>query len=95
MNVKKGDLAIIIASKSLPEVIGRIVEVEEFLGDGENRWGCHCQTPVMIDHPHLPGRVATNKLSCRDADLRPVSGLPDEDDVDTEITKPTEELETA
>lgn len=83
MNVKKGDLAIIVGChQTVKENIGRIVEVIEFAGDrGESRnsdWW-------FVRMVGGPGVCANGNISqegyCRDISLRPVSGIPDEDEV--------------
>lgn len=94
MNVKPGDLAIMIKSVSQPELVGLIVNVVEFLDQGNNRWGCTVARPVTIRDVFTGLRGSTCRLSIPDAHLRPVSGLPDNDsdDTDTPIDKPLEEL---
>lgn len=70
MNVKQGDIAILIKSKN-PENLGKILEVCEFFGSTgiyENLWRVKGQTK---------GSYAP------DAWLRPVTGLDDDESTDT------------
>lgn len=100
MNVKKGDLAIIIKSFAGNE--GKIVEVVEFLGSdpkfkgmqfGDGLGSCWLvrsdkQTlNIGASFPklHMDEQVGvTSELPIPDAWLRPVSGLPDRDDITTD-----------
>lgn len=92
MNVKPGDLAIVIKSDHHPQLIGLIVEVVKFLGEGRNRWGCVVKKPVKIRDLFTGEVGGTFRLSIPDAHLLPVSGLPDDEDVgiDQPITKELE-----
>jgi hypothetical protein len=81
MNCKPGDLAIVTSSEAGNE--GLFVEVIEWIGcvdfyDGSDRWrvrsvGSPITNDLKINIDHL-----------RDSQLRPVSGLPDTEDTDTE-----------
>ena len=83
MNCKPGDLAIIIGA-SWPETlpnIGRICTVVSASGDSEWSWLC------KGDRPFMDGTGAiTEVLMVRDADLRPISGLPITDDIKDEVS---------
>ena len=87
MNVKKGDMAIVINGGKIPALLGRIVEVEFFIGEGEDRWACHSESPITVPDPFDRGVRLTHKFSIRDSDLRPVSGLDDDNVTDTEKEK--------
>lgn len=93
MNVKVGDLAIMIKSARYPQHIGMIVEVVKFLGESDNLWGCHTSKPLMTRDKFTGEMGGSHKFAIPDANLRPVSGL---DDPDSEVTdKPIEELTEA
>lgn len=105
MNVKPGDLAIVVSARTTPEMVGRIVKVERAVFDGEiindrrrlrvtsggPSW--LCSAPAA--HP-LPQRDLCNNLfwarerAIADRLLRPISGLPMDEPTETE--KPIEEL---
>lgn len=78
MNVKKGDLAIII--KSSAGNSGKIVEVLEFLGENpiyNDEYFCINRGPCWLVHSDRPlnsGEMLTT-FPIPDAWLRPVSGL--------------------
>ncbi|SAK65616.1 hypothetical protein AWB80_03088 [Caballeronia pedi] len=86
MNCKPGDLAMIVKAPTAPGHIGKIVEV---LGDLEADptygpcWVCRTREPVstirsgFITDPHIP-----------DDWLRPVSGLPLDNDLPAEVNLP-------
>lgn len=75
MNVKPGDLAIVIKGESA----GRICIIISFWGDfaGESYWRVEHCAPV----PTVTGAMMRTPL-CPDSWLRPVSGLPDAEHTD-------------
>lgn len=98
MNVKPGDLAIVVSSIS-QENIGRIVEVIRLVQPGEifsegRRLKAECPGwLVKTDRPlaiTLYGRLIGH--SCmrvyKDAYLRPISGLPINDEVTEDLKEP-------
>jgi hypothetical protein len=79
MNVKPGDIAIIIATQNA----GSIVEVIEFCGDAfglKDMWRIRPTNKLKT----WDGVITGSDGICRDAILRPVSGLPDVDVIETE-----------
>jgi hypothetical protein len=89
MNVKQGDLAIII--KSLAGNEGRIVSVVEFLGTDQGFCGFPAvPSPLWMVDSFLPIRNVGGWLApsgvVPDAWLRPVSGLPEVEIADAEVT---------
>lgn len=78
MNVKPDDLAIVIKSPH-GVAIGSIVKVMFLSLWGPTYWVCEFQRPVE----RLDGSIG-NMASCDDAWLRPISGIPDTEDADTE-----------
>jgi hypothetical protein len=90
MNVKQGDMAIIINSVT-GLYIGMVVEVVELAGIHESigpYWKIRCPRDVYQGNKDAPkkrlikaGELAQN----RDAWLRPVSGLPDDSTADENI----------
>lgn len=89
VNVKPGDLAIVIAATTTPEMIGMVVKVErptihgERLGrgivDASEGFGWICSNPNGIPTRYSDGvLVRQEKRPILDAYLKPVSGLPDE-----------------
>ena len=90
MNVKEGDLAIQIKSAAGNE--GRIVTVGKFLGrheyfDGpyENCWFVKFQGWAHIRTKQGIIKDSTDSGIIPDSWLKPISGLPDDVDVDTEV----------
>jgi hypothetical protein len=88
MNCKPGDLAILIHA-NLPENLGAIVEVIrpcEIFGPGY--WVCSSTTPRR---GVIGNRVISAKAenSAHDSWLRPVSGLPIDDEVTEDLKEPT------
>ncbi len=90
MNVKKGDLAIVIKSACGNE--GQIIEVMKFLGTNpifqKRQWfkgGYGLTWLIKFQNPVRNTRgVLYIECPCPDAWLRPVSGLPEVDTIDTE-----------
>lgn len=83
MNVKPGDLAIVIKGA----IAGSICVVTSFWGDfeGEPYWRVEYGQPVLT----LAGTMTKTPL-CRNSWLRPVSGLPDTEHTDEK--EPVKEL---
>lgn len=90
MNVKTGDIAIVI--KSLKgQSIGTIVEVEKAYGDWGGLgfcWVVNSPRPVMTAQPDCTNQRMAFRYLVPDEWLRPVNGLPIEDEV-TEDLKET------
>jgi hypothetical protein len=98
MNVKPGDLAIVVSAPRTPEMIGRIVKVERaaidgeffsdvrYCSDGAAAWVCS----VDARSGPLPSRTKNGVLlwlrtrAIADRLLRPISGLPLNDNIETE-----------
>lgn len=98
MNVKPGDLAIVVSSIS-QENIGRIVTVirlvvagERFavgrrlVGDG-NGWLVQCDRPLVITFEGKPVGTHCTRVY-RDDCLRPISGVPVDDEVTDDLKEP-------
>lgn len=91
MNCKPGDLAVVIGG--FPENVGAVVTVLASASEETNFWGCQIWLvevtgrPLKAMHNRL-GFVAdvTGILNMKDTLLRPVSGLPLNDDVKDEVT---------
>jgi hypothetical protein len=85
MNVKAGDLAIVIRAHQVIEAIGMICEVRSFYGPFSfDSFGV--QPAWIIKLPRKVRAVSGNMAEivlCPDCCLRPVSGLPDTEDTDT------------
>ncbi|HWT40937.1 MAG TPA: hypothetical protein VN081_06790 [Dongiaceae bacterium] len=103
MNVKAGDLAIIIAANHTPENIGTIVEVVriavpgELFANGNIRFTGSPNSAWVTKRDGgepMPWRLASGnqfvaeEVVCEDRFLRPVSGLPIEEDVHTKDRVP-------
>lgn len=100
MNVKQGDLAILIKSTTGASV-GAICEVVEWRGrrewpDGrviEHAWNVRFANPILVFllgtdgkmHPHRQREAVVD-----DSWLKPISGLDDDDSIETEKTLPKE-----
>jgi hypothetical protein len=92
MNCKPGDLAIIVRA-ILPENIGRIVEIVRLIGEALDGLG-----PIWLVRGSQPLARSANKGSVRlddslersfiDAWLRPISGVPVNDEVTDDIREP-------
>lgn len=92
MNVKPGDLAIVINAPNTPELVGRIVKVERRYTSMEPMKGGHaafvpdsvvawvCSAPGGLPNRNVRTWVAFTcpERAIADSILRPVSGLPDE-----------------
>jgi hypothetical protein len=79
MNVKKGDLAIMIeANPEFSDCIGRIVRVGQ-PAMKVGWWVIYFVGATPSSVKHWPGDLSTS-----DASLRPVSGLDDPEQIDTE-----------
>lgn len=97
MNVKPGDLAIVIYAPHTPELIGRIVRVDRQAVDGEQfggirfgswgfaSWVCSADRPLPWRTTTIFGLVHFPKRPIADFMLRPISGLPLEEETDTRI----------
>lgn len=92
LNCKPGQLAIIIKSEFHPQDIGKIVEVVSVSDGYEDSpgvffWQCLSERPlsckVYIDGEYYKDGYA-NELDIADECLRPVSGLDEEDNTQTE-----------
>jgi len=91
MNCKPGDLAIIVRSRLAPENIGRIVEIvrrrsTETEKEGPE-WLVRCDRNMVERWEHGFVRLVTERFYL-DACLRPVSGLPVEDEVTEDLKEP-------
>lgn len=95
MNVKQGDLAIMIRSKMYPEHVGLIVTVDKFIGGVDALWGCSTSKPIRLRDMFTGIWGQGFRLAIPDANLKPVSGLPDTDDVDESTPIVVKEEETA
>lgn len=91
MNVKPGDLAIVIhvAPMWTPEIVGKIVKVERLYVNGETINGNRCEESDLLSwicysENGIPNRLSSGKFEIvkrrliADECLRPVSGLTDE-----------------
>jgi len=91
MNVKKGDLAIVVSSLKSTNT-GRVVKVVEFYGDRDTRtWGL-LKNMWRVEMVGTPAVTVLGDLSkegiIEDHRLRPISGLKDEEVVDEELEVP-------
>lgn len=89
MNVKPGDLAIVLRDP-FPENIGRVVSVRReavFVTDAP-AWSCEVKgAPVRIIEIERPWEsYFGNQAEIYDADLMPISGLPIDEEVTDEVT---------
>ncbi|WP_217589774.1 hypothetical protein [Burkholderia sp. GbtcB21] len=92
MNCKPGDLAIVIAS-GFPSNIGRIVEVLrpcpscELIDPLVPEWECRMLSPMEGALWFEADGIdpIQDEIDIEDRQLRPVSGLPITEDIDTEI----------
>lgn len=80
-NVKAGDLAIIVGSKSSAGVIVEVLHRAPFEGEPDTlAWEVKCQRPFPVTIAHM-GKLVCECMDtvavCRDSWLRPVSGIPD------------------
>jgi len=88
MNVHPGDLAIVVKS-DIPEVVGMIVEVVSGAGiqddEGLFEWFVRPSAPSRCFLPD--GSIGVLELvGCPDAWLRPLSGLPIDEETREELT---------
>ena len=104
MNCKPGDLAIVVSARTTPENIGRIVEVvrvgthlEIFKSidgvqvtvdaEGMSLWVVRSRNQLMW-RTDIGCELYFKELPVSDSYLRPVSGLPIEDEVTDDIKEP-------
>jgi hypothetical protein len=87
MNVKPGDLAYIVAGMESPSPnAGKVVEVKSFFGfDSEfgPSWNVKATSPLVMTDDSL-----LVELDVPDAWLRPISGVPVNDEVTDDIKEP-------
>lgn len=91
MNVKKGDLAIVVEGL-LAENTGRVVKIVEFYGDRKTQTYGLLKNMWYVEMVGAPAVTVLGDLSkegiIEDHRLRPISGLKDEDVVDEELEVP-------
>lgn len=88
MNVKKGDLAIVTRSyfqENLGAIVSVIGPADPYEDDPAFYWACVGGRPLAFEWEGGNGIGGYDVcVDIADADLRPISGLPDEDTTDTE-----------
>ncbi|AJG19051.1 hypothetical protein [Cupriavidus basilensis] len=89
MNCKPGDLAYIVRDP-YPENLGRVVKVvgaPQWIDDGP-AWFCQATGgPLRVMNIDRPRETLRDtEFDCYDSDLRPISGVPVEDEVSDEVT---------
>ena len=92
MNVKPGDLAIIIRSRFAPENIGRIVQIvrrrdAETENTGEPQWLVRSERTLVERWADGHVLLVLERFYL-DVCLRPISGVPVNDEVTDEIREP-------
>lgn len=92
MNVKPGDLAIVIKAH-IPENVGKIVRVQKFMRNDElfgPLWQVECESiRNTVGRKTLkPMKRGGRPLYAPDDWMRPVSGLPLNDEVTDDIKEP-------
>jgi hypothetical protein len=90
MNCKTGDLAIVIHQSEAAPNVGRIVEVIEWAGErGTGRWPCwvvKATSPMNAFKPLTNEPTKSLEGIIPDAWLRPISGLPLDEETRDEVT---------
>lgn len=76
---KPGIKAVIIKSPAYPEALGRIVEVLSPCSRCTHDHVRHPCWDVAFVDAQPPSMVGMRNLHCPDKDMRPVTGLPDEE----------------
>ncbi|MBR8234628.1 hypothetical protein K6W26_23020 [Burkholderia sp. AU42008] len=84
MNVKPGDLAIMVRSE-IPENIGRIFEVLSFNDAASDLFGPTWNVRAVRPAKYGDGRMGTEGAA-QDCCLRPINGVPVTDDISNEVT---------
>lgn len=96
MNVKRGDLVIVVKCAEVPENIGIICRVNRFVGYDEDYQGVIYQaweaSTEGRSFKFLDGDECDECL-IEDSSLRPVSGIPDTESTDEHLTKPVTQPE--
>jgi hypothetical protein len=91
MNCKPNDLAIIIQSEH-PDNIGRIVHIDEAYDhalDGAFRWAVSTVGAPLVGYDGLTDRIVTTRVGCiEDYMLRPISGVPIDDEITEDLKVP-------
>jgi hypothetical protein len=88
MNCKPPDLAYIVYTNGLPENIGRVVEVIEPYGEFRDLgfcWYVRSATPMAGLNPYTGERLQVTDGFVPDSWLRPISGVPVDDEVTDEV----------
>lgn len=85
MNCKKGDLAYVVCGMSVGAVVEVVVDAPPY--DGDPAWVCTSTSalPVAKHGQLFADRVAT-KFRVRDSWLRPISGVPVEEEQHDEVS---------
>ncbi|WP_156545811.1 hypothetical protein [Cupriavidus sp. D384] len=88
MNCKPGDMAIVLRADGAPASIGRIVEVIEVAPDidGQPAWVVRFQGVGVCKNKETGELTLDTDADCPDAWLRPISGVPVEDEQHDEVT---------
>ena|ERR1700754_1086679 len=101
MNCKPGELAIVISAEATPEMIGYVVEVVRQAIDGEmlgkfqltqeyphrHSWICRSANGIPMRSTHGNLHIV-NERAILDVFLRPITGLPIDEETPTEIKEP-------
>ncbi|RQV56110.1 hypothetical protein [Burkholderia cenocepacia] len=94
MNVKPGDLAIVIRvdGEENRDAIGLIVEVmcaahaSDWTDADQPEWQCRARAPFRARDMRSGAIVLSSEFDVKDSWLRPISGVPVTDDVEDEVT---------
>lgn len=93
LNCKPGDMAIVVSAYHRPENIGRIVEVVRVAVEGVDykingasqfAWLVKSQRPLARAGYYMPIPDGYEAV-CADCNLRPVSGLPVDEEIRDEV----------
>jgi hypothetical protein len=89
MNCKPGDLAYIVRADGVPQAIGAVVEVVQKGRDVESMPAWHVQVSerYTVSDKRTGKAAYRNRVNIPDAWLRPISGVPVEDERCDEVTK--------
>ncbi|HVM91761.1 MAG TPA: hypothetical protein VMT67_03060 [Terriglobales bacterium] len=97
MNVKQGDMAIVVSAFHVKENIGRIVEVVrpaihgmDYLSDNNSfTWMVRSSRPLgRVSYQGIFRLSDDYEAPCADENLRPISSIPIDDEVIEELKEP-------
>ncbi|MDR6421312.1 hypothetical protein J2801_003600 [Paraburkholderia phenoliruptrix] len=88
MNCKPGDLAYLSSDCVDEGVIVEVLRAGLIVGVDSPTWHCKSRTPIYCTMQRSGKEVWTTEICVEDRYLRPISGIPINDEVTDDITEP-------